>query len=360
MPAFESPTRRPWASGTMHLLYRALRFFRRVRTLFRRPIPHIHFVDFGQRIYPGDVFPATVIRLENGRIWGKSGAMLTESGQLLDEFSIEIGRPHDHSIEYQWRIPPAVRTSKLTTVLAASKGGNYFHWMTDVLPRIHLLQQAGVRLDDIELFVVNKIEHPFQLETLASFGIPRAKLVEAHPRLHLQPASMVVASLPGIPGDTPQWAVNFLRDHFQPQPGPPRRIYISRTGTRRIRNEEELLAHLPGFERVFPERLTVREQADLFASAECVVAPHGAGLTNLIFCRPATRVVEIFSPNYVNYCCRNLARHNGLDYTELIGAGKRRATDLVRDDITLQEFDALEGDRLCHGLDVPPDRSGRG
>jgi hypothetical protein len=291
-----------------------------------------------REIYPGDVFPASVIELENGRIWGRCGSILTPDGALLDEFSIEMGRAYDHSIEYQWKLPPIERTAKLTTVLSASMGTNYFHWMTDVLPRIHLLQRAGVDLGEIELFVVNPLANAFQLETLKRFGITAEMVRETHPDFHLQPERMIVASAPGIPGNTPKWACDFLRESFQPAVRErSRKIYVSRRRARgrRVRNEEEVMAALSGFERLELEGMTVADQAALFASAVCVVAPHGAGLTNLVFCHPGTRVIELFSPNYPNGCYENLARHSELDYVAMAGTGPRTSGTLVRDDITV-------------------------
>lgn len=52
-----------------------------------------------------------------------------------------------------------------------------------------------------------------------------------------------------------------------------------------------------GFERVELEDLTIPEQAALFADADAVVAPHGAGLANLVYARDA-QVLELF-PNPV-------------------------------------------------------------
>ncbi len=50
-----------------------------------------------------------------------------------------------------------------------------------------------------------------------------------------------------------------------------------------------------GFRSVILEELTVVQQTDLMATASVVVAPHGAGLTNITFCKPVTMVVEIFA-----------------------------------------------------------------
>ena len=57
--------------------------------------------------------------------------------------------------------------------------------------------------------------------------------------------------------------------------------------------------------------------------AEAIVAPHGAGLTNLVWCAPKTRVVEIFSPLYVNLCYWAIASLTQADYYYLLGSADR-------------------------------------
>jgi capsular polysaccharide biosynthesis protein len=102
----------------------------------------------------------------------------------------------------------------------------------------------------------------------------------------------------------------------------PERIYISRALAQRrhVANESALMAALAerGFTSVQLERLSWAEQITLFRGAKIVVAPHGAGLANLIFSRPGTRVIECFSHNYVNSCFAQLAEACGLDYTPLV------------------------------------------
>jgi capsular polysaccharide biosynthesis protein len=83
------------------------------------------------------------------------------------------------------------------------------------------------------------------------------------------------------------------------QPGGGERILVSRGDSakakRRLVNERELEERLGelGFRSYVLGELPVAEQITLFAGAEAVVAPHGAGLTNLVYARRAA-VVELF------------------------------------------------------------------
>jgi len=58
-----------------------------------------------------------------------------------------------------------------------------------------------------------------------------------------------------------------------------------------------------GFKRYNLEDLNFAEGVQLFQSAEVVVSFHSSGLTNLIFSKPGTRVIEIFQEHEDDYFC---------------------------------------------------------
>ena len=83
-------------------------------------------------------------------------------------------------------------------------------------------------------------------------------------------------------------------------------------GNRAPRNPLLLLPN--ALEPVWLERLPLAKQIDLFHTAECVVGPHGAGLTNLMFCRPGAVAVEISTPLRVLPCFSEIAHHRRLQH----------------------------------------------
>jgi capsular polysaccharide biosynthesis protein len=125
--------------------------------------------------------------------------------------------------------------------------------------------------------------------------------------------------------ESTKWACDFLRREFLNDSiiglQKKQRIFISRKQRRRVINEDELVAVLTkfGFKSIAPESLSVAEQVSLFAAAEVVIGAHGAALTNTVFCSPGTKVIEIFTPDYVNPCYRKLSSQVGLEYWEFIG-----------------------------------------
>jgi len=97
-----------------------------------------------------------------------------------------------------------------------------------------------------------------------------------------------------------------------------RRLYVSRrTHPMRVMvNERALEAALVrrGFEIVRPERMSVTEQICLFAHAEVIVGPTGAGLTNGVFAARGCKLVEIQPENFASFWVPAYCHLIGLDW----------------------------------------------
>ena len=96
---------------------------------------------------------------------------------------------------------------------------------------------------------------------------------------------------------------------------PRRKIFVSRRDAknRNITNQEELLMALKGWETIILEDLPIKQQVKIFAEASHVVAPHGAGLTNLLWCRPKTKVFELTHRAFISKkVYPSLSKHLGL------------------------------------------------
>ena len=109
-----------------------------------------------------------------------------------------------------------------------------------------------------------------------------------------------------------------LRQAVDKLPGATRKLYVARTDaqSRVMRNEGTVIEEMRhrGYEIVIPGSLSFTEQVQLFRSARLVVGPHGAGLTNIIFCEPGATVYELVPAGYTNSCFCNLAMVCGLQY----------------------------------------------
>jgi capsular polysaccharide biosynthesis protein len=284
--------------------------------------------------------PATFVAvLPNGRVWVNRGAVvdssavITPDDKLLADVSLEFGRTsNNHSIFTQLKLPNLRKINGIAALLTSAKGHIYFHWMFDILPRIELLRKSNIPIESIDNFIINNYSLSFQIETLTTLGISHQKILESSKLHHIKADKLLVPSLPSIPGNMPFWAIKFLRKEYlnnqiTEKINRQERLYISRAKAsyRRVIDETELSDFLSkfGFQSIVLESMSVAEQSLLFSSAKVVVAPHGAGLTNTVFCNPGTKVIELFSPNYVNVCYWSLSNQLGIEYYYLLGVGSK-------------------------------------
>ncbi|APB35288.1 Capsular polysaccharide biosynthesis protein [Gloeomargarita lithophora Alchichica-D10] len=271
-------------------------------------------------------------QIPHGRIASPYGDVIAPDGKLIYDGSKESGRqPQERSV-CTLKFPRAQVIKQTVGVIAGVKGGsNYYHLLVDVLPRIYLLKQSPF-WSEIELFYMNQfLPGLTKLKPLLSLvGVPEKAIFWTDAYGHIQAQSVVATSLTGLPGMSyfkPRWVFEFLRSTYLPQaqvPATPRpKLYISRSRAsfRRVLNEAEVLDYLMplGYQPVWLEDLSFPEQVGLFQQAESIIAPHGAGLANLIWCQPGAKMIEVFSPEYLPECYWVIANQMGLAYGYLLG-----------------------------------------
>ena len=91
--------------------------------------------------------------------------------------------------------------------------------------------------------------------------------------------------------------LNELNSNFKIEKLSVSRIYITRQNeqARRVSNEKELITYLKilNFVIIDPGTLSYNEQIRFFRSAEIIIAPHGAALSNIVWCNPNTKIIEL-------------------------------------------------------------------
>ena len=268
-------------------------------------------------------------RFKGLKVFGPTVSVVDGGGGLLADVSVEWGKKAEDNWTFRrLSLPKPQAVTGRTLVLASTGGDTYFHWMTDVLPRVGLARRAGYDPASFDWVLVNSLIHPFQRESLHQLGIHANRCLAFHKKeLVYEMEEAVLPSLPGVPGVVPPESVDFLRNAFPAGKTPRgRKIFIGRGEAkhRPLIHEKEIWAQLQkrGYDSVDCGKLSVQKQAEVFGSAGMVVGAHGAALTNLVFCYPGTRVVELFSPAYVNPCYRDLCVAAELRHSAVIGNGK--------------------------------------
>jgi hypothetical protein len=201
----------------------------------------------------------------------------------------------------------------------------YYHWFSDYLLRLegveHYVDETGR-----EPTLIVPPNPPGWMETSLKFagfdGFERQEWSGSR----LTVGSLVVPSLRRETDLTKpekgfvfsprayRWLGNRIRSNVEPH-GESTKIFISREKAeeRHVVNQEEVMDVLcdRGFDTYVLEEMNFREQVRLFEAAEIVVAPTGAGLTNMIY-GDALDIVTLFGA-VVNPCYPTLAESLGFE-----------------------------------------------
>ena len=200
-------------------------------------------------------------------------------------------------------------------VITGMWGKTYFHWMRTVIGRLAMLQEQNIKYD---LIYVPKNKR-FMIDTLILLGVDPQKIIEpCNEHEYIQADTLIVPSYTsrriiqnnklftpdiGLASHFRNWTIKYFQDKFIPSLSQStynfsKKVFISRSDSivRKTKNEDEIFALFEqrGFARYCLAEMSTLKQVALFHGAEIIVGTHGAGFTNLIFCKPNTLVVEIF------------------------------------------------------------------
>ncbi|WP_303311008.1 DUF563 domain-containing protein [Hymenobacter sp. BT730] len=288
-----------------------------------------------------EVPPAAVVVLKNGRIYAdnpNSVAVVAADGGLVGDISFQFTKkawdlldPASNNIFQQRFFQEPLEVAGTVCSLLSGGGaanGNYYHWIIDSLPRLHLVREAGL-LHSTDFFLVYDKTLPFVAQTTQQMGIRPEQLLDVKSHPHVRAKQLVVTTaVRGTRTHTPTWACDFLRDVLLPPPQIDRHfgayIYISRRDAafRHVVNEPELEAMLRpyGFETHILTPYSQAEKIALFARARVIVAPVGAGLANIVFSSPGTQLIELFPKNFVVADFLELSARLGMGYQHQVCA----------------------------------------
>ena len=267
----------------------------------------------------------TVLVIPRGRVVGRTGTIhVPAADACLKEFEspqrntagfrqhLPFGRLNPRFWKHaalsvcRERFVPAVRRCPgRVAVLNAAGSHNFFHWMTEVLPRLQTLLSSGEQAD---WYVVDGYAH-WQRDSLTALGVPIERVIQPHATLHLEADELLVPSL------NPVQAIRALADALAHRLGvvdraPSRAIFIERRRSRLPGNAAEFAAwrRQRGFADHRLEELPLASQIAQFREASVVLAAHGAGLSHTIHCRPGTLVIELMPQGVNRPCYSHLSR----------------------------------------------------
>jgi capsular polysaccharide biosynthesis protein len=198
---------------------------------------------------------------------------------------------------------------------------NYYHWMTQCLPSMFWSLRAGDPSDMV--FALPRL-NLWQEHTLELAGLRELEFcsTDSHAQYEVNRLAYTTFTQGASTYRPSIKAVEFfrtLRSRVERMSASADSvIYVSRkdANVRNMANEAELCERLQeqGVEIVIPSQLSLEMQIDKFRNAKAVLGPHGAGLTNIIFCEAGAALYEIMSDRKPNPCYAILAQAMGINY----------------------------------------------
>ena len=228
------------------------------------------------------------------------------NSQIEDNICLKIGTP---------RFLKKVKGKVLSLLAGGGANVNYHHWLFDVLPKLYLYKKIKP-LNALDFLLVPNFKLEFQKTTLEILGFQKNKILDSSKFRHLAADQIYATSHPRYHNTSKiyKWHVQFLKKNFLKPIIKNKfineKIYLDRgegfllknsnwyslkDNYRLIVNEDEIKSHLlsKGFKIIKSQDLSFLEQVNLFYNLNCIVTLHGAGLSNLVFCRANTKVIEI-------------------------------------------------------------------
>lgn len=193
---------------------------------------------------------------------------------------------------------------------------NYFHWLIEALPRLSIIEKFK-ELDGLPLLIDSTL-YPQQIEALEYLTQGKREIIKLKTNHTYQVKNLIYPSCLSHVHNNYYYPVDFshdivisplalqyLREKFSPlmsQTNKGKHFYISRRNvgsTRRLLNDDTVEAFFKdnGYDIVYPEQMTFREQVTLFSEASVVIGASGSAFANMIFASPRTQFFILSANN---------------------------------------------------------------
>lgn len=256
----------------------------------------------------GTFLESFVLTIPNGKVQSENG------WTPIDHYYIKelVWKTQDWHLQFVKTIPKSKiqRVHGRVAVITQPCYFQYFHWITEILCRLALLELCNIEYD--YLYVTHHAL--FMKETLELWGIPTEKIISpTSDTFCIQADQLIVPSIPSTSDLGMSLFSSYIQPHLlkyvrekllsaallrQPTIELHDKVFISRKDApqRKILNEDAVfkIFEAQGFKRYSLTGMPVVDQIQLFHYAKTIIGPQGTSIANCIFCTSETKVIELF------------------------------------------------------------------
>jgi capsular polysaccharide biosynthesis protein len=288
----------------------------------------------------------SIYNITNCRIYSdlSENVAVIHKNYILDNISLQLSKNRllDVSKNAVFKtgtrklIQKNVKGRVLSLVQGVTAINNYGHWLLDIIPKL-IISKKQESLNNFDRIYVPNIKRQFQKDILMYFNIDPEKIIDGSEIRHLKANEIVIPK-------HPYWELNehqlesvaridqdmiyeirqlFLK-HIKHHNIKNEKIFIDRSDStfnhNQIQNYIEITDILKkfNFKTVKLSNFSFDEQIELFFNAKEIIGAHGAGLTNTIFCKPGTKIIEFNTPTFKCDLFKNISKINNLNYNSIL------------------------------------------
>jgi hypothetical protein len=270
---------------------------------------------FGDTSINNDRFKV-VNHLIHNAIIDSNGIVKHSAGYIYD-YSRQFG-PKPLSLTEGISLNPNLKVSiNAATLCLNFDSDNLYHFLYDCLANVNYDNASDSTLLISE--GLNKIK-------TGIFGINKLQFVYVKPGRKYLIDDLLLYDLNSYSGSPSSESIYNLKKYFSFVNlirSDVKRIVINRKNEhgRRInftKDQTQLLKEF-GFKEFYLEDLSFVEQCAIFAYADFIISPHGAGLSWIFLCHPKATIIEIFNGIYTNYCFKRISDALKIDHICITG-----------------------------------------
>lgn len=336
-------------------------------------------IDGTQRVVQVTLPAINLYHFENARISVLSSSILLDNKIIIERVEgLDVRRCNYSSGHVFMHGQKSALVRDLQTehleqgiFLGGNGSSNYYHWMIEILPKLKYLKKLEeYGYDGFPLLVSEDVDHIKTFREALNYVVKDKPVVMLNKDKAYCVRNLVYVNAPNnLPFNLRRRekmmvsdflmrpsSINFLQNCLNsivglpsPEKGSPR-LFFSRRNERRNYNEQEIFEIFKqyGFQKVFMEELSLKEQITLMSNAEVIAGPTGAAWTNLIFCGKGLKCLCWMADGYGDFSAfSNLAM--------IVGADMRYITFKTDAKSIAELYDSnyhIEAKRIRQGLET--------
>lgn len=299
-------------------------------------------------LHEGGMNEVRTVRVKNATCYAYSDVILLEDGRCIYEIKEKeetraITDFRDNAALWQdtddWcKIKPCTRKQNLKNAIKIGGlfGFNFYHLLFQLLPRLFYVDSVD---KDVPILIDRKVAEIENLEQLLRWlNKENREVIYMDEDVAYKVDELYIVSSPNL------CIPNFKDGHSLYEPKAqysvecidrlskellsykadiqtPEKIYVCRRNATKLRgyNEEDVFESVRklGYVDVYPERMSIAEQIDLFHNAKEIIAPEGAALSNLMFIQSECKVVILYCMPTLSSEFASLVKMRGASITEI-------------------------------------------